>query len=495
LTALHHRSDRGAHEEVAFPGFTTLALVLLPLFLPVRQLLRAAGYRAASILAGRWIVILALGFVATLFSHSVLAGIVFVALAAWFDSRRSQPFTSPSGLYWTVLVLSVLLFLGLELLQFQGAPVRGLYYYFHTYFPGFNGIRKVSRQAVMTTFVFAVLASFGSAWLFARLNRPGARWLLLAGLLVASGYELRCFPHPMRNVWAGAAVPEAYRFLATLPKQDLVAVVPQNTGVGLFRWDHGLALHNYLMLFHKHRSLNGQSSWQPPVTELATQALQSLPDAGARRILQSLQLRHLLIHDNELEPSRRGLATVLISQPEHYRRVFQDGGDSVFTLVEPNFPTSALTEMPALPSTAQLIATNELSARANLEGRSAGLALDGNAQTAWSGRVAQARGQGFEVSLKHAARIVAFEIENPWNLTHLPLSFELSVRHGDSAWQSVATQPELQVPRALVYSPKGFVLRVVVPNPQLADRLRLTLLSPVPGAPLTIHEARVYALP
>ena len=122
--------------------------------------------------------------------------------------------------------------------------MRGLYYYFHTYFPGFNGIRKVGRQAVMTTFVMCVLAGFGGAWFFSRMKKQTDRLLGLALLLGALCYELRCFPHPLEPVWAADEVPEVLRFVASLPARDLIASVPQNAGEQRFRGDAGMGLHN-----------------------------------------------------------------------------------------------------------------------------------------------------------------------------------------------------------------------------------------------------------
>jgi hypothetical protein len=89
--------------------------------------------------------------------------------------------------------------------------------------------------------------------------------------------------------------------------------------------------------------------------------------------------------------------------------------------------------------------------------------------------------------------IVAFEIDNRPHVTHLPLSFELSVAEGGSDLKTVAEQPVLRVYYEQVYSPKTFVFRVVLQKPTPADRIRITIGQPVPGHQFIIHEARVYA--
>ena len=492
LTAMHHRGEwRGAHEEIAFPGFTVLGMLALALGVPLWRAVSEMGARRAGVVAARWLAIVALATAATLLAHSMLLGAIVFGLAIWQQARSKGPFpfSGGRGLYVAVVLLSIALFLGLTPLEWRGTPVRGLYYYLHSYFPGFNGIRKVSRQAVMTTFAIAVLSSFGSAWLFSKLERPWFRAVVLAGLLGATCYELRCFPHPLRGVWAGATVPAAYRFLASLPPGDRVATVPDGTGVSRFSGDPGLALQNYLMLYHKHRSFNGQSSWLPPVTDLVQGALRQLPDDGARRILESVGARYLLVHAEDLEPSRRDLPQQLAAQPEHYRRVFQQGTQSIFALSADN----ELADTPALPAGAGSIPSRELRASADLGSAHAFRAVDGNPQTLWSAARSQARGQSFELVLTRPRPLVAFEIDNPEYPVDVPLSFELSVAREGSDWLTVTEQPVLRVYREQVYSPKTFVFRVVLQNPTLADRIRITIAEPVPGQGFVIQEARVYA--
>ncbi len=490
----HHGAIRGAHEEIAFPGFTVLAMSLLALWVPSWRALGALGPRKLGVMLGRWLAIAALAAAATLLTQSMLAAAIVFVMGIWQERRVGAPlpFSNRRGLYLAVLLLAVAMFLGLAPLQWNHTPVHGLYYYFHTYFPGFNGIRKVSRQAVMTTFAFAVLSSFGSAWLFSKLVRPWTKALAFSVLLATTCFELRSFPHPLKTVWAGPTVPDVYGFLATLPAEDRVVALPLNAGASLFRGDAGLALHNYLMLYHKHRSLNGQSSWLPPVTDLVEGALRHLPDDGARRVLQSVGARHILVHAGDLPGERRNLPEQLENEPDHYRRVFQQGSDSVFSLLPPNGPSLDLLATPTLPAGARALPSSELLASTNLDPTELGRAIDGNLGTFWAARSLQARGQTFELLFKEPHVLVAFEIDNPNHVTHVPLSFELSVGLGRSGWQRVIERPALRLYREQVYSPKGFVFRVVFPQPSLADRLRITIGQPVPGKNLVIHEARIY---
>ncbi len=122
-------------------------------------------------------------------------------------------------------------------------------------------------------------------------------------------------PAPHEAVWAGRDVPSVLGFVATLPARDTIAFAPQNAGQKLFRGDAGMALYNYLALYTQHRFVNGQSSWQPAVTELARRALERLPDDGARRALLATGARHVVLFGAELPPARAALPAALAARP------------------------------------------------------------------------------------------------------------------------------------------------------------------------------------
>src|SRR5690606_33122682 len=139
-------------------------------------------------------------------------------------------------------------------------------------------------------------------------------------------------PHPTERMWNDETIPSAYRFIASLPEDDLVMIVPQNDGASLFWGDRGMALHNYLALFHKHRFVNGQSSWMPAVNELVRRVQMTLPSEAAWRLLAAAGARHILVHGEDLTPQRRDLPERLSAMPDHFEKVFHDGGQSVFSL-------------------------------------------------------------------------------------------------------------------------------------------------------------------
>ncbi|HET7542134.1 MAG TPA: hypothetical protein VFK05_19840 [Polyangiaceae bacterium] len=500
LTSMHYQNTRpGAHEEVAFPGFSVLFFALLALLVPAVRALRRIGARRSLIAILLWSAFVMLGLGYTWLSHSLLAGVLVFALfaLAWRSARHAlpQPFGAQQGLYFALFLLAVALFLGLNASPTEGTEIRGLYYYLYTYVPGFDGIRKVSRQAVLTTFIACVLSGFGVSWLLSKLRRAWARVLGAALLLVALCYELRCFPHPIRKVWGGDSVPQVLRFAATLPERDLIAATPQDEGKWHFSGDAGMAFHNYLALYHRHRFVNGQSSWQPPVTELAQRALERLPDEAARRTLLSIGTRDLIVFGDELEPKRADLAAQLAARPTEYRRLFAHGHHSLFSLLGSEDPSLQLLDTPTLPAFARRIPATEVRVVPSLRADLASQASDDDVRSFWTAGREQEQGQYLELELSSPRPIVALEILDPQRVMDVPVSYRLTAKNGAQDLGTVAEQRALRFYRSQIFAPETFVFRLVFPNPILADRLRLTIEQPVPGYYFSVHELRLYAAP
>jgi hypothetical protein len=281
-------------------------------------------------------------------------------------------------------------------------------------------------------------------------------------------------------------------FAATLPANDLLAFLPQATGREVFRGDSGLAHHNLLALHHKHRFVNGQSSYEPDVTTLGFRALDQLPEDGARRALLSMGAKHLVIFGEDLAADRAGLPDLLSAQPDKFRRIFHEGKDSVFTLLDPEPQSLELLSTPELPGATRLIPQRELRADANLQPGLAGLVLDGKAASYWTGGRFQAKGQYFEVALGAARPVIALEIDVPGRVWDVPSSFRLTATNGSADRGVILERPEVRLYRSQIFEPKNFVFRLVLHGSVTLDRLRITVMEPVPGSYFSIHELRVY---
>ncbi len=495
LTGLHHEGERrGAPEEIAFPGFSALLLSLVALAVPAWRSLQRAGTRQASLTLLKWSALVVVTSLVTLLNHSMLPGALVFGAGAWYLVRRGEahPFGGTRGLYFAVLVLSVVMFLGLSPLTWDGAPVRGLYYYFHTYFPGFNGIRKVSRQAVMTTFAVCLLGGFGGAWLLSRLRRKGDRLLATGLALAAICFELRSFPHPIESVWAGdrGAGSLALRGLATCRRpggfrasKHGPADLPRRRGDGVPQLPRALP----------------RASLRQRTVELAAPG-HGACSASARRATRRRSAASASVDGHAPRHRVRGRSQARERGARRRaqraaRRVsphLPAGPHSVFTLLGENDPTLALLVPPALPAPARRIPAGELRARAPLQPDRARLALDGKEGTYWTAGRLQRRDQYFEVELADARPIVALEITAPGRVMDVPVSYRLSAARGDEDLGTLLEQPVLRFYRDQIYSPETFVFRLLLPAGVTADRIRLTVEQAVPGHYFSIGELRLY---
>jgi hypothetical protein len=504
LGFLHHVpvTEDGAHEEIAFPGFTIAALALFAFGGAVVKALgqapearaRRVGLAAALVVAGS-----GLGYAATLYADSLLAAVLPVAVSAliWHRvGRGSAAPLSPVTPYAWALILSVVLFLGIEPFVDDGRSVRGLYYYLYTYVPGFDGIRKVSRQAIVVMFAFSVLAGFGAAALFARLAQARVRGAVLAALVVLVSLEFLSAPHALAAVPAGRATPKAYGWIAARPGRAPVAVLPATDGLRRYRGAPGMAIHNYFATLHGRRILGGKSSWIPPSTELFYAAAQRMPSETSLRILQLLGIEYLVVHASDYAPARGATITqALDARPDAWRRVFQAGSERVYQRVAREDPALAPMSTPPLPPGLKRVESRRIEAQASRDATRARRAIDDRLDTFWGTRRNQQPGDWFEFSLKTPARVAAIELVGYDNVFDAPAAFRLEAFGDDGVAHPIMERPRLRIFRDQVHRPRQFVFRVTWPNPASVRKLRITLREGVPGRWWTIHEARLWSAP
>jgi hypothetical protein len=123
------------------------------------------------------------------------------------------------------------------------------------------------------------------------------------------------------------------------------------------------------------------------------------------------------------------------------------------------------------------------------------LALDAEANTFWTTGRVQEPDQYFEVELDKARPVIALEIDVPGRIWDVPSSFRLSAANGAESPSVIAERPLLRLYRAQIFEPKSFVFRVVLPQPVTLDRLRITIVQPVPASYFSINELRLYDAP
>jgi hypothetical protein len=503
LTFLHHEGEeKGAHEEVAFPGFTIVLLCAIGLIAPLLETLRtlepARRPRAVLTYLGGAAALLAASVGLTLLSHSFLGALfaIVVCVVGLSVSGRSRGLYPPEQrIYVWFVPLIVALFLGMAPFTFQGEDINGLYYYLYHHVPGFNGIRKVSRQAILVMFGCAALAGFGAAWAFRALQRPWARGSLFVALAVLITAEFLTAPSSLVALPSGSQVSKAYRWIAEQPGKGYIGLVPADEGK-LFRGHRGMARHNYFTLFHRRRTLNGKSSFIPPVTWLYNAAVHTLPSPTSTRILQILRAEFLVLHTWDMGGARaRRVMAVLDASARDYARAFEAGGDVVYRLLPQNDPSLGLLETPSLPAGLSEVPRSELSAQSSATAIGLRLPFDGDPETKWATRRNQRQGDWFEFVFQQPTKVAAVTFTDFAVAFDAPLAFQVSAEAADGSLHPVFTRPRLRIYSEQIYHPNGFEFRLVLPKAVETRRLRFTLMEAVPGRWWSIHEAHVYRRP
>jgi hypothetical protein len=502
LTFLHHvpPSPEGAHEEIAFPGFTIALLGLAALaFALIAGFARQPAGAARRVLIALPVYLTltaALAWFATLAAHNLVAGAAVVIAAAllWRKLRPGAPLLSdPFALWLWLLPLSLVLFLGIAPFEHGEQPVRGLYYYLHTYVPGFNGIRKVSRQAILTTFCFVVLAGLGAGMVFARLRLPAARYGLFGVLLLAVLLEFDTAPVTIVEVPAGKTVSRAYRYVAQQAGDAPIGLVPGHWGKHRFTGQRGMALHNYLALYHGRRTLNGKSSWIPPITHIYHRAARRLPSEAAIRMLRILAPEFLVIHGADMDRKQLGQVLMGLDQrPDTFRRVFGQDNDYVYRMFRSKDPTLGLVPTPRIDPALARVPTKLIGMVASRSARRAYHALDGNPKTRWATFRSQWPGDWVEFVLREPREIAALEFTDFEECFDAPLAFKVEVSDDGATYRTVFERPRLRIFADQVHHPTGFAFRVVLDRPVRTRHLRMTLLEGVPGRWWSIYEAKLW---
>ncbi|HEX2675162.1 MAG TPA: hypothetical protein VHM19_00945, partial [Polyangiales bacterium] len=165
----------GPLEPISFPGFVLIALALSALCLPVLDKLRAAQdpqrrkLVAVGAALGPIAVLSAVGATIT-FRDGTTAILAFAAIVLIWRAIRPEPLLSPMvSAYVLLLLVALALFFGPAPLTIGKEPVRGLYYYLYHFVPGFDGVRYVSRLAIIMMLALSVLGGIGAATVFAKL--------------------------------------------------------------------------------------------------------------------------------------------------------------------------------------------------------------------------------------------------------------------------------------------------------------------------------------
>lgn len=163
---------------------------------------------------------------------------------------------------------------------------------FHSYVPGFDGVRATARFAVVTFVAGAVLVVLAVRWLQPRLN-PRLRVALVPLVVLLIIVEVG---GPMRRV----EVPEGghrlvYEAIADLD-EGVVLELPIQTPDEGFAWPFVEALRMYHATIDFNPRVNGYSGSAPKQFDGLGDVLNTFPSGEAAATIERLEVRYVILH-------------------------------------------------------------------------------------------------------------------------------------------------------------------------------------------------------
>lgn len=494
-----HFDTKDGSEQIAFPGFTiTLLAILSILFILAKKYKRGPPVevgRSISLAASLWILTILSGLGAAVIFHTYLAAIPLVILAIIYYRRHTKCTLLPSNisLYLFFFTLSLILFLGIQPIRVDNQSVSGLYYYLYTYVPGFNGIRYVSRQIILIMLCLVILAGFATRELI-HLSRhkffQTFSFICLVSLILL---EFLNAPMSLKQVPYERTLPGSYKWLSAHVGPEPIAIIP-----GHYRGFYG-ALHNYYTLFHRRKTLNGKSSWIPPITRLYIHEMRRFPRISGERLLRTFNTKYIIVQKNELDAIQTYyILEYLSNSPNKYKQIYSSDKDVLYEILDIDEPKPTLAK--TLKDLGKDVVPShpwQTSTSAGRNSRISYWAIDSNPETRWhTGRV-QFQGDWFEYNFKNLVEVVAIDFSDFEYVLDGAYSYSLKVsktegKYNLDDWETVIRQPYIQLPKDLVYKPKGLVYRIKLPKPTVARRLRIELIDTIPGHYWSIVESTIW---
>jgi hypothetical protein len=288
--------------------------------------------------------------------HELFPGgiaIVLAALAPFGARDRSGWY---ARLYAGIAAAAFLLSLGPHPTAWgHQSPMLGLYQLLLDVVPGLDGLRAISRLGLFVGLSLSVLAAFGAARLLGGLP-PRRRAAAVAGLGIAIVAEGWSAPIPIAHFepLADSGDRRAYEFLRQ-SSTGAVVELPLS-----FDPEEREFRYQYVTLVHGQKTVNGSSSYDPPIHVFLARPEQSpLVDlhrmGAAIGFLRAVGVRYVVVHPSEFEDPAAAAAvlTELRTNRHHVAAHHEFGSTAVFTLV-PDEPAPSAAAFRAVPATAIL---------------------------------------------------------------------------------------------------------------------------------------------
>jgi hypothetical protein len=326
--------------------------------------------------------------------HELFPGAVVVLLAGTALFTPLGAAASRIRLYAAIAAAAVVLSLGPQPAAWgHVSAIPGPYQLLLNTVPGLDGLRSISRIAVIVVLAVCVLAAFGAVRVLDRVPAGARSWVIavLALGIVADGWAAP-IPTARFDPLSNTDDRDAYAFLKASGPSGALIELPMGHAD-----DPRELRYQYLTLWHGHRIVNGSSSYTPALTQLLESESHSpFADAGrlgdAVGLLRGVGVRYAVVHgDAFMNPAiEAALVRSLESDRRQVAAQHRFGDTIVFTLA-PDEELAADASRP-VPSSA-------VRARASHSPDRLPLLFDGDRDTRWLSAEPQSGREWIELEL------------------------------------------------------------------------------------------------
>jgi len=305
--------------------------------------------------------------------HELFPGAVALALAGIALSTRRGRARPHAGLYAAIAATAFVLSLGPHPTAWgHRAAIAGPYRLLLDIVPGLDGLRAVSRMGLLVILALAVLAAQGAVVLLDRIG-SGRTWVvaLLGALIVTESWAV-----PVRTALFDP-IPDpddrrAYEFLRQSAAGPLLEL-PFATD------DEARQMtYQYLTLVHGHRTINGHSSYDPPLLRLLSGRDQGFGDANhlgaAVACVRALGARYVVVHGSRFDSPATETALLHEFESGQIAARHDFGRTVVFALAE---------DVPPVESVSHPIPHTAMRTRSSHSPDRLPLLFDGNRDSRW----------------------------------------------------------------------------------------------------------------
>ena len=283
-----------------------------------------------------------------------------------------------AGVYATIALSAFVLSLGPEPTAWgETLMSSGPYDWLLKVIPGLDGLRAISRIAVVVYLGLAVLAALGVRFILDWLPRRAGliACVMLTGVVLAEGY--RPMPYVNFEVQAGPDDDQAYAWLRESPpgavlELPFIGAEPMNTARFMYR-----------TLQHKHPIVNGRSGYLSPLVHFLRNAASPIHNperlAEVLPVFRALGVQYIVVHESQFANQQHARLTLeaLRGSRDQLFRIAEFGTTTVFWLAEWHAPP--LTDITNLTR----IARSEFQVTASHMPQRLEFAFDGDLDTRW----------------------------------------------------------------------------------------------------------------